>query len=327
MQGEGAFRFFTETPGFHSSCGVQSFIEQELNKPSKAWVHEVVGSRRESEFVKLRTPDFVLLPDLVAARRQFRHPYREPWSVRCSQMASKPMPRWTKPQYPAFQPLKHGEAIACGAWKHNREAGDFACGAWKHNREAGDFAWNALVKDSEQDGVHPCTPLTTVKATACNEGMAVVKPGCQWPQQQVASKEGEWSVKSLNWLAIVADPSLRSIRDLRGEHVPMLEDMYDQCVAAIQKEYKVDRSDIMVFANYPPSVYKLHFHFCAPFFTSSAYDAFRMHSLSSIINNLKICSDYYKLSSFQVPLHVGSELFRIIYKKADEVLEAQSTTE
>lgn len=244
MQCEGGFRFFTETPGFHSSCGVQSFIEQEIHKPSKLWVQEVVGSKRESESVKLRTPEFVLLPDLNANRRQYRP---QPGSARFA----RPLQRW-----------QQGKSDWPGKLQQD---------------------WPSFQQQ-------------------------------RWPKQQQECPPA----KALNWLAIVADPSMRTIRDLRGEHVPMLERLYDECLTAIQKEYKVERHDVMVFANYPPSVYKLHFHFCAPFFTSSAYDAFRMHSLSGIINNLRLCSDYYKLSSFQVPVHVGSELFRITSAQSEE---------
>jgi m7GpppX diphosphatase len=109
----------------------------------------------------------------------------------------------------------------------------------------------------------------------------------------------------------MTNPGLRCIRDLRGEHLPMLEEMHRACVEAIQREYKVGEEDIMVFANYPPSVYRLHFHFCAPFFQPSAYDAFRMHSLSAIMNNLRIREDYYAASAFQIPVHLHSELFRV----------------
>lgn len=253
LQCEVGFRFFTETPGVHSSGGVQTFIEQEIQKPSKVWVQEVVGSKRESESVKLRTPEFVLLPDLNANRRQYHHSHQQP----------------------------------CGAG-------------------------GGVTRFP-----HPC-----------RQAQRWAKPGTSWSGGQsavrgAAQARSAWAVpdvrpRSLNWLAIVSDPSVRSIRDLRGEHVEMLERLYDQCVEAIQKEYKVERHDIMAFANYPPSVYKLHFHFCAPFFTSGAYDAFRMHSLSGIINNLRICSDYYKISSFQVPVHVGSELFRITSEEEPE---------
>lgn len=250
MQCEVGFRFFTETPGVHSSGGVQTFIEQEIQKPSKAWVQEVVGSKREIEAVKLRTPEFVLLPDLNANRRQYQQQCGPRLTQNCRHVQ-----RWVKP----------------GA-----------------------------------GGVHkPWQP---------EQRPAAWQPEPKPPQP-----------RALNWLAIVADPNIRSIRDLRGEHVDMLERLYDQCVAAIQAEYKVERHDIMAFANYPPSVYKLHFHFCAPFFTSSAYDAFRMHSLSGIINNLRLCSDYYKLSSFQVPVHVGSELFRVTSEEKDTNSDEKET--
>jgi m7GpppX diphosphatase len=123
---------------------------------------------------------------------------------------------------------------------------------------------------------------------------------------------GGGGARRFNWLAIVADPEVRSIRDLRGAHLPMLERMYRQCVQAIQREYRVGWEDVMVFANYPPSVYKLHFHFCAPFFQPTAYDAFRMHSLSAIINNLQVNPEYYALSTFQIPVHTNSDLYRAV---------------
>jgi hypothetical protein len=248
LQTEAGFRFFNETPGVHLSGGVQTFIEQEIQKPSKVWVQEVVGSKRENEAVKLRTPEFVLLPDLNANRRQY-HTHQPQCSGGGGSRfapACRQLQRWGKPG---------------GSWG----LGQTVARSVAHAKNA----WGSSEPSPE------------------------VKP------------------RALNWLAIVADPSVRSIRDLRGEHIEMLERLYDQCVEAIQKEFKVEKHDIMVFANYPPSVYKLHFHFCAPFFTSSAYDAFRMHPLSGIINNLRICSDYYKISSFQVPVHVGSELFRV----------------
>jgi hypothetical protein len=120
--------------------------------------------------------------------------------------------------------------------------------------------------------------------------------------------------KRFNWLAIIADPKIRSIRDLRAEHIGMLESMYEQCVRAIQLEYNVDASDIMAFANYPPSVYRLHFHFCAPFYQPTAYDAFRMHSVSSILNNLRMYPMYYKMSTFHIPVHGSSELQKVFSK-------------
>lgn len=110
---------------------------------------------------------------------------------------------------------------------------------------------------------------------------------------------------SLNWLVICTDPNLHNIRDLRSEHIPMLENMRDMCLAYIQQEYpQIQIPDIMMYANYPPSVHVLHFHICFPFFNASAYDSFRMHSITSILNNLKLSDgEYYKQSTLLVPVH------------------------
>ncbi len=230
-QCEGRIQFLSETPDFHDSDVVQSYIDGELTRPSKTWVQDVVCNKRECESVKLRTEDFVLLPDTNANRRQYR-------------------------QYPP--PPFRGEGEPCTA----------VCGL---PRWAG--------------GKAP-----------------------RWPLPAAAQQHHG---KSFNWLAIVTDCSVRSVRDLRGHHAAMLEDLYERCLAAIKAEFGLERHDVMAFANYPPSVYRLHIHFCAPFFTSSAYDAFRMHSLSGIINNLRVCPDYYRLSTFYIPVHSGSEFHKV----------------
>jgi diadenosine tetraphosphate (Ap4A) HIT family hydrolase len=242
----------------HESSLVQNFIQQEIGKPSKVWVQEVVNEKRECEFVKLRTPEFVLLPDSNAQRRQCKSiQSKESIDYRYMTRATSPFmkTRW-QTQYMNKKHELHQNSIG---------------------RQPGFCAQRKSI-------------------------LAITEDKTEY--QKI-----EAQTKGFNWLAIVADPKLRSIRDLRGEHVDMLENLYEQCIKAIKKDFQIESHDVMVFANYPPSVYKLHFHFCAPFFMSGAYDAFRMHSLSNIINNLKVCSDYYKLSSFQIPVHVSSELF------------------
>lgn len=301
MQGENGFRFFTETPDLHVSGKIQSFIEQEINRPSKAWVNEVVGCKREIESVKLRTPEFVLLPDLNAHRRQQRvnktHECTR-YAPRIAGNNSRAFQRWPRQTY--------GEDLTARAhWQGICQAGQ---------EQQARAHWPAISQAGQEQQSRGHWP-----------GISQAGQGQQgrghWPA--ISQSAHEQQARCLNWLAIVADPDIRSIRDLRADHVPMLERLYDQCLVAIQKEYKVEAHDVMVFANYPPSVYKLHFHFCAPFFTSSAYDAFRMHPLNAIINNLKICPEYYSVSSFQVPVHVGSELFRVTCAEDDFRLGAE----
>jgi hypothetical protein len=250
--GEPGVQFFKETPGHYFSDEVQRFIDQEIYKPNKIWAKQIVESEREVESVKLRTDEFVLLPDLVAFRRQY----------------------------------KQGES----------RAGASPLTLYQPRRRSPQQENNVALKQCAR----PCK--LQQQGSLCMNGLDL--------------SDFQGSVRHLNWLAIVTDPSIRTIRDLTGEHVPMLERLYELCLDAITKETGLERHDVMVFANYPPSVYKLHFHFCAPFFKSSAYDGFRIHPLGTIINNLKLFPDYYRLSTFDVPLHTNSELCRVIQSTA-----------
>lgn len=119
----------------------------------------------------------------------------------------------------------------------------------------------------------------------------------------------------LNWMAIVINPALRNIRDLKQEHIPLLRKIKQMGIDRIKEEFPhLGSDDIMIYANYPPSIHTLHFHFCFPFFSASAYDAFRIHSIDHIINNLNIKPDYYSISTFFIPVHEKSPLLQV-YKK------------
>jgi len=246
---ESNIQFVEETSDMHFSHGVQKFIEQETVRPSKHWVHDVVWNKRESDSVKLRTEDFVLLPDTNASRRQWR-----PAGRVLPQQAGKMslLPRWA--------------------------------GKFQQVHDAHDIDKGGLKNDAA-------------------------------------------SQQCFSWLAIVLDDRLRSMRDLRGSDVAMLERLQDSCLKAIEKETGVEAHKIMTYVNYPPSVYRLHIHFCAPFSGSSAFDAFRMHPISNVINNLKINPEYYRVSNFRIPVHCNSDLFRALDISGRQHSDGQSETE
>ena len=243
-------KFVMETPELHSSKPVQDYISQEITKPSKGWVHDVLLNKRETENVKLRTDSFVLLPDTNANKRQYRPYARGYWG----QHNPGNLPRWASSDF----------SKPCGQ----------------------DMKWPgcSLDPDAQAADVPP-----SKDSLACAQHS-----------------------KAFSWLAILTDPSIRTIRDLRGHHVKMLEDIYDTCVKVIEAEHGIGGDEVMVYANYPPSVYRLHLHFCAPFAYSSAFDAFRIHPLKTIINNLKVDGDYYSSSCLQIPVHASSELHRVL---------------
>jgi hypothetical protein len=86
----------------------------------------------------------------------------------------------------------------------------------------------------------------------------------------------------LNWLAIFKDCNIRTLRDLRAEHIPIIEKMLNDCLQKLEKITGVTRSKIMAYIHYPPSVYQLHVHFTYPYGRHNHKDAFRIHSVVTI---------------------------------------------
>ena len=88
---------------------------------------------------------------------------------------------------------------------------------------------------------------------------------------------------------------LRSLRDVDGSHIPMLEDMEKRCYDAMEIRHGKTRAEIKAFFHYQPSFYHLHVHFRA---LSAEADpsglTTREHPLETVIDNLKIDPMYYK---------------------------------
>jgi m7GpppX diphosphatase len=60
-------RLILETPEMHRR--LEAYIQREVARPCKQWIHEVLAEKREKDRVKLRTPEFVLLPDVKTSRK------------------------------------------------------------------------------------------------------------------------------------------------------------------------------------------------------------------------------------------------------------------
>ena len=209
----GERRLVLETPEMHASDPMQSYITREVSRPCKQWIHDVLSNRREADRVILRTPDFVLLPDVDTVQK--RRPPTDALVV------------------------------------------------WGEKRFATDRRWR------------PKRP----------------------------------SPPSFHWLAVATDTGLRTLRDLRGCHIPMLTQLYQQACQRIKEDSGVDPEQVMAYIHYPPSVYQLHVHFKYPVSHTAPHDTFRIHPLANIINNLHIDSDYYGKSLLQLPVYQNTELY------------------
>merc|ERR1739838_574676 len=60
-------------------------------------------------------------------------------------------------------------------------------------------------------------------------------------------------VTDLYCSAIVHRRGIKSIRDLRAEHLPLLHNILDKGCEAIKEKYNVDRSQLIMYFHYQPS--------------------------------------------------------------------------
>ena len=279
-------KLIVETPAVYASPGMQAYIQQELHRPCKRWVVDVLNGSREASEVRLRTSEFVLLPDTERVNRYGPVRLSPPCRNRGSQWdcPDGPAPVHEGGEFRRF--LGNGRKASAGAQK--TDVHPLAQYSPRRLRMHPSWHWRSA------EGAPP-GPLFTQQAQApAADGGA--------PAQ---------SCEQVNWLAIATEPGLRSLRDLRGRHLPMLRRMLRMCKRRIHAETGVPPEEIMAYVHYPPSVYQLHVHFAFPYAQYNHRDVFRIHSLANVINNLQIDPDYYRKARLQVSLGRNSTLHQI----------------
>jgi m7GpppX diphosphatase len=111
-------------------------------------------------------------------------------------------------------------------------------------------------------------------------------------------------------VAIVNRRDLKSMRDLRGEHIALLENILDKGQAALEMRYQVSVHQLRAFLHYHPSYYHLHVHFMhMGVEPTSGMVAGKAHLLTDVINNLAICGEYYVKSTIACMLGEQDPLY------------------
>ena len=88
---------------------------------------------------------------------------------------------------------------------------------------------------------------------------------------------------------------LHSIRDLDGSHIELLEYMKLKTLEIIKNTYGFESDIIKMYLHYMPSTYHLHIHFVLISNIDVNSSCEYSHELNTVIENLKINFDYYKL--------------------------------
>lgn len=136
-------------------------------------------------------------------------------------------------------------------------------------------------------------------------------------------KWNEKQIQELHCLGLASDSRLTCIRDLRGEHVPMLKRMLEEGRSRLAAKYTTTTTDdsaalspdqLLAFLHYPPSFYHLHVHFVnVNIGDSFSLRSDRAHLVEEVIRNLEMDGNYYANRVLTFCLHDNSpmlELFR-----------------
>ena len=132
----------------------------------------------------------------------------------------------------------------------------------------------------------------------------------------LTTPRSEWynhpSTADLYCLGIVKDSSITCIRDLRGQHIPLLKTMVKEGLAAIKSTYGVQvENQIRIFVHYQPQFYHFHIHFTR-LENEVGCSVERGHLVSDIIQNIEMDSNYYTKRMLTYKLKKGSPLENLI---------------
>lgn len=160
-----------------------------------------------------------------------------------------------------------------------------------------------------------CTFLQTDRIvyeenTDNGQGFMLVKD-MKWKIDKEELSESEKTEIYIN--ALVMDRNLHTLRDLTDKHLPLLEGIYSRGREAIATKFGIDQQQLRVFIHYQPSFYHLHIHFTHIKNEHGGFQTERAHLLSAVIENIRLCANYYQRVAIEYPLSSAAELKREQY--------------
>ncbi|KIM65696.1 hypothetical protein SCLCIDRAFT_112453 [Scleroderma citrinum Foug A] len=111
---------------------------------------------------------------------------------------------------------------------------------------------------------------------------------------------------ALYLLAIVRDPSIRSMRDLRSGHIPLLKEIRDAAHTVVEQTYGLKKGRVRLYVHYQPSYYHFHVHIVhASQSGILGMTVGQAHLLDDIISMLTVSPDI--MSSLTFTYGLGSQ--------------------
>jgi m7GpppX diphosphatase len=106
-------------------------------------------------------------------------------------------------------------------------------------------------------------------------------------------------ISTFHLLAFPKDKTIKSIRDLTIDHIPLLKEMVKKIKGYIKKNYNFEKDEIEANFHYPPSVLLLHIYF--ELVNNKKFRKQLLeHSVNSVMQNLSIDPNYYKKIKIEI---------------------------
>ena len=131
----------------------------------------------------------------------------------------------------------------------------------------------------------------------------IIIPDYKWSGAKSALYAEEKNLDSFHVLCIFKDKSLFSIRELTQTHIPLLEEAIEYGCQTLKEKYGINKENLIMYFHYHPSVWQLHLHYMIiNNDNTSSYSLPRAHSINSVIQNIKMDSDYYKKVKLEIKI-------------------------
>lgn len=135
---------------------------------------------------------------------------------------------------------------------------------------------------------------------------------------------GHKATEDLYCLAIVKNAELTSLRDLRSEHVPMLQSILEECPRVIEEVYGVPTHQLRIFVHYQPQFYQFHVHFTR-LENEFGCQAERAHLLLDIVQNLEMDDEYYAKKTISYKVRASDKIYRMIEEASNRSSSEEAT--
>ncbi|CAF2370248.1 unnamed protein product [Rotaria sp. Silwood2] len=129
------------------------------------------------------------------------------------------------------------------------------------------------------------------------------------------------AIESLHLLGLVKSHNIHSIRDLKPEHISMLESLLEKTTNFISSKYGISPKTIRAFFHYPPTFYHLHVHFTTLQNRICGCEVERAHLVQDVIDNIKLKNDYYQTKTLYYKVAINDSLYKLLEENEQTINE------